>query len=56
MSDHFLSVEVSDEEAYVVALNLLPSQDDKILGSSHHEAREHLAQQTVDVVQLFDGN
>ena len=56
VSQHFLRVEVRDEKADIVTLNLLSPQDDKVLRSSHHESHEHLAEQGVDIVQLLDGN
>ena len=54
--EHFLCVEVCDEKADVIALDLLPPQDDKVLRPPHHESHEHLAEQRVDIVQLLDGN
>ena len=49
-------MKVCDEKADVVALNLLPPQDDEVLCSPHHEAHEHPAEQAVNVVQLLDGD
>ena len=56
MSEHFLSVKIGDEKADIIALNLLSPQDDKVLGSSHHESHEHLAEQGVDIIQLLNGD
>ena len=51
---HLLRVEVGDEEADVVTLDLLPPQDDEVLRSAHHEAHELVAEQLLHVVRLFD--
>ena len=56
VSQHFLRVEVRDEEADVVALNLLPPEDDEVLCSPHHETHELVTQKFLDVVSLFDGD
>ena len=42
------------EEPDVVALDLLPAQDDKIFGSPHHESHELVAEQLLDLVGLLD--
>ena len=44
VSQHLLGVEVGDEEADVVSLDLLPPEDDKILRPPHHESHELVAQ------------
>ena len=54
MSQHLLRVKVGDEEADVVALDLLPPQDHEVLRSPHHEAHELVAKQLLDVIRLFD--
>ena len=51
---HLLSVKVSDEEADVVTLDLLPPQDDEVLGAAHHEPHELVAEQLLHVVRLLD--
>ena len=54
VSQHFLRVEVGDEKADVVALNLLPPQDDEVLRAAHHEPHELVAEQLLHVVRLLD--
>ena len=49
-------MEVGDEKADVVALNLLPPEDHEVLGPPHHEPHELVTQQLLDVVGLFDGD
>ena len=44
VSQHLLGVEVGDEEANVVSLDLLPPEDDKVLRPPHHESHELVAQ------------
>ena len=56
VSQHFLGVKVSDEEADVVALNLLPPQDDEVLRPPHHESHELVAEQLLYIVGLLDGD
>ena len=51
---HLLGVKVSDKEADVVALDLLPPQDDEVLGAAHHEPHELVAEQLLHVVRLLD--
>ena len=51
---HLFSVKVGDEEADVIALDLLPPQDDKVLGTAHHEPHELVAEQLLHVVRLLD--
>ena len=51
---HLFSVKVGDEEANVIALDLLPPQDDKVLGTAHHEPHELVAEQLLHVVRLLD--
>ena len=53
---HLLRVEVGDEEADVVTLDLLPPQDDEVLRPSHHESHELVAEQLLYVVGLLDGD
>ena len=53
---HLLCVEVGDEEADVVTLDLLPPQDDEVLRPPHHESHELVAEQLLYVVGLLDGN
>ena len=53
---HLLRVEVGDEEADVVTLDLLPPQDDEVLRPPHHESHELVAEQLLYVVGLLDGN
>ena len=47
-------MKVCDEKADVVALNLLPPQDDKVLRTAHHEPHELVAEQLLHVVCLLD--
>ena len=54
VSQHLLSVEVGDEEADVVTLDLLPPQDDEVLRAAHHEAHELVAEQLLHVIRLLD--
>ena len=54
--EHLLCVEVCDEKADIVTLNLLPPQDYKVLGSPHHKTHELVTQKFLDVVSLFDGD
>ena len=51
---HLFSVKVGDEEADVITLDLLPPQDDKVLGTAHHEPHELVAEQLLHVVRLLD--
>ena len=51
---HLLGVKVGDKEADVIAFNLLPPQDDKVLGAAHHEPHELVAEQLLHVVRLLD--
>ena len=51
---HLLGVKVSDKEADVIAFDLLPPQDDKVLGAAHHEPHELVAEQLLHVVRLLD--
>ena len=51
---HLLGVKVGDKEADVVALNLLPPQDDEVLRAAHHEPHELVAEQLLHVVGLLD--
>ena len=44
MSQHLLGVEVGDEKADVISLDLLPPEDDKVLRPPHHESHELVAQ------------
>ena len=54
VAQHLLGVEVGDQEADVVTLDLLPPQDDEVLRAAHHEAHELVAEQLLHVVRLFD--
>ena len=51
---HLLCVEVGDEEADVVTLDLLPPQDDEVLRAAHHEAHELVAEQLLHIIRLLD--
>lgn len=53
---HLLRVEVGDQEADVVALDRFPAQNDKVLGSHHHEPGELVAENFLDFVGLLDGD
>ena len=39
----------------IVSFDLLSSENDKVLCSSHHETHEFVAQQLLNLVGLFDG-
>jgi len=56
VSEHDLCVEVGDQEADVITLDLFPSENDEVLGPSHHELGELVAQQFLDLVRLLDCN
>ena len=56
VAQHLLGVEVGDQEADVVTLDLLPPQDDKVLRPPHHETHELVAQQLLYVICLLDGD
>lgn len=51
---HGLGVEVGDQEADIVALDWLPSQNNEVLGSHHHEAGELVTQDLLDLVGLLN--
>ena len=51
---HLLRVKVGDKEADVIALDLLPPEDDEVLGAAHHEAHELVAEQLLHIVRLLD--
>merc|ERR550534_1732450 len=51
---HLLGVKVSYEEADVIALNILPPQDDEVFRASHHEPHELVTEQLLHVVRLLD--
>ena len=53
---HLLRVEVGDEEADVVTLDLLPPQDDEVFRPPHHESHELVAEQLLYIIGLLDGN
>ena len=56
VAQHLLRVEVGDQEADVVTLDLLPPQDDEVLRPSHHETHELVAEQLLYIVGLLDGD
>ena len=53
---HLLSVEVRDEEADVVTINLLPPKNYKVLCPPHHEPHEFVTQQLLYFISLFNSN
>ena len=54
--EHLLCVEVCDEKADVIVLDLLPPQDDKVLRPPHHESHELVAEKLLYVIGLLDGD
>ena len=44
VSQHLLGVEVGDEKADVISLDLLPPEDDEVLRPPHHKSHELVAQ------------
>lgn len=53
---HLLRVEVSDQEANVIALYRFPPQNEEVLSSHHHESHELVAKDLLDLISLFDSN
>ena len=51
---HLLRIKIRDEEADIITLDLLPPENEEVLGPPHHEAGELVAEKPLDVVCLLD--